>query len=85
MTRKTPCTIRVRKETIKRLQKIGRYGESYDDIIKRLLPTKHHLWLDDDQEIIEEPPRERRIIKQKPIVGKPTKTNVQAKENDLDV
>ena len=80
MTKKTPETIRVRKETVKRLQKIGRYGESYDDIIKRILPTKHVKWLDDDQEIIKEPPRKKRIIIGKPTkttTEKPTKTNVE--------
>ena len=72
MARKTPSTIRIRKETVKRLQKIGKYGESYDDVIKRLLPTKHHRWRDEDLETIEEPPR-----KGKTIVGKPLKTKEQ--------
>jgi len=76
MAKKTPETIRVRKETIKRLQKIGRYGESYDDIIKRLLPTKHRKWLDTDQEIIEEP-----IKKRKTIMGKPTVIKTKPRQN----
>ena len=75
MSRKTPETIRVSKETVKRLQKRGRYGESYDDIIKRLLPSKHRMWLDDDQEIIKEPPRKKRII-----VGKPTIIKTELKK-----
>jgi len=70
MTKETPSSIRVRKETIKRLRKIGRFGESYNDTINRLiesyLPNKHHRWREEDQEIIEEPPKKRRIIKGKP-------------------
>jgi len=84
MKKETPTSIRVKKETIKRLRKISRYGESYNDTINRILdryrPIKHETWRDEDQEIIEEPPKKRRIIVQKPakiIVGKPTKTNVE--------
>lgn len=73
MARKTPSTIRIRKETVKRLQKIGRYGESYNDIIKRLLPTKHRRWRDEDLEIIEEPTRKRKIIRVKTIERKKRK------------
>ena len=75
MTKETPSSIRVRKETIKRLRKIGRFGESYNDTINRILDSyfswrdQHHRWRDEDLEIIEEPPKKRRIIQ-----GKPTKT-----------
>ncbi|MBA7648249.1 hypothetical protein ES703_56032 [subsurface metagenome] len=59
MTKEAPSTIRVRKKTVERLRKIGKFGESYNDIITRVLNSY--------QEIIEEPPKKRRIMKMKTI------------------
>lgn len=77
MERKTPSTIRVRKETVKRLRKIGRFGESYNDTINRLLenhrPIKYMKWRDEDLEIVEEPTRKRKIRRIKTIERKKQK------------
>jgi predicted CopG family antitoxin len=33
--------IRLRKDTLARLKSMGRMGESYDDVIQRILPKKY--------------------------------------------
>jgi len=35
--RKLTCHVRVSRETLERLKKVGRKGETYDEIIQRLL------------------------------------------------
>jgi predicted DNA binding CopG/RHH family protein len=35
--RRLTCHVRVSKETLERLKKVGRKGETYDEIIRRLL------------------------------------------------
>jgi hypothetical protein len=53
--------IRIRREELKKLKKIGLFGETYNDTIKRILkqykPIKHERWKDKDLKIISKPIR----------------------------
>ncbi|GAH24280.1 unnamed protein product [marine sediment metagenome] len=66
MTRKIPSTIRIKKETVKKLQKMGKFGESYDDIINKILnryrPIKHEKWRDEDLKTVGKVIKKRKII-----------------------
>jgi len=40
---KIPQTIRISEETAKKLIELGRFGESFDDVIARLLKEREQL------------------------------------------
>jgi len=37
----TSKLVRLREDTVKRLETIGQFGQSYDDVIKKILETKN--------------------------------------------
>jgi len=77
MKKEKTSTVRLKKETIKYLKRLGKFGESYDDIINKIIkkyyPTiKYYHWGEEDQVIINPIKKTGRIL-----IGKPAKIKKQ--------